>query len=51
MELIKGSYIHITHGLSLIDLTHYCLRAPPEIAVWILDTFDNNFGMEEDFVK
>ena len=24
-------------------LTHYGLRVPPEIVVWIYDTFDDNF--------
>ena len=27
------------------------LKVPQEIAVWIFDTFDNNFGIENDFTK
>ena len=27
------------------------LRVPPEIAVWMYDTFDNIFGSETDFTE
>ena len=32
-------------------LTHLCLRVPTENVVWILDTFDNNFWIENDLTK
>ena len=30
----------------LIFLSHLCLRFPPDIVVWVYDTFDKNFGIE-----
>ena len=40
----------MTLGDELI-LTHPCLHVPLEIVVWIYDTFDNNFGIDNDFTK
>ena len=31
--------------------TNSCSRVPQEIVVWIYDTFDNNFSIENDFTK
>ena len=30
-------------------LSHYYLRVPSEIVVWIYDALDNNFKLENDF--
>ena len=32
-------------------LTHEYLRGPPEVVVWIYDTFDNNLEIENGFTK
>ena len=32
-------------------LTHWYLRIPPEIVVWIYDTFENNFEIDKGFTK
>ena len=32
-------------------LTHSHLRVPPEIVVWINDTFDDNFKIKNHFTK
>ena len=32
-------------------LTNYYLRVPPEIVVWIFDTLDNVFKIENRFTK
>ena len=33
------------------SLSIFCLGFPPEIFVCIYNTFDNNFGIENDFTK
>ena len=30
---------------------HIWVRVPPEIVVWIYDTYDNNFEIVNDFTK
>ena len=43
---MKTGSDHIT------SITHSCFkRVPQEIVVWIFDTFDNNFGIKDDFIK
>ena len=32
-------------------LTHECLKILLEIVVWTYDSFDYNFGLENDFTK
>ena len=36
---------------ALVSLTHFCLRVPLEIVVWIFDTSGNILGKENDFTK
>ena len=33
------------------SLTHYSLRVPPEIVVWIYNTFDYNFRIRNELTK
>ena len=40
-----------TRGFFHTPFTHYCLIVPPGDVVWIYNTFDNNFGIENDFTK
>ena len=39
---------YIPKMLCEISLTHLCLRVPQNIVVWIYDTFDNKFGIENE---
>ena len=42
IKSIPASSYHTMHDFGK-TLTHYGLRVPPEIVVWIYDTFDDNF--------
>ena len=35
----------------LTQLAYLWLKVPPEIVVWISDTFDYNFGIKNDFIE
>ena len=51
-SLISGHPDVVFKGtLAVNRLTHECLRIPPSIVVWICDTFENNFGIDNDFTK
>ena len=38
-------------ALSVNELTNYYLRGPLKIVDWISETFDNNFGIKNDFYE
>ena len=34
-----------------LALTHICMGVPPEIVVWIYDTFDNKLEIDKNFTN